>query len=126
LRNTKNIGISLAQLKQQYIHSPFQILIMHNETPQTGLLQRAKMAMKTWRIDDLDGFARPADMPMDTYKELRQLKNMEFERRKMPTRIWISVRPIYDQNFKFTGFQKVQGTYRMAIHGQIGSRNKTV
>lgn len=88
------------------------------ETPQTGLLRRAKSTLNQWSIDDLDGFARPADMPFKIYWKLRNLKQYHFRRRAMPVNIWSSEGPINNPNN--------QRTYRRAVHGPIGSRNKTL
>lgn len=101
---------------------------MHKEQPQTGLIlppatRTKKSALKSWTTDDLVGFARPEGMPFETYRQLRRLKNMEFERRNAPVKIWKSSNTIDEvQAFLKDGtpLPPVQGTYRKAIHGLIG------
>lgn len=104
---------------------------MKGEKQQTGLLRKAKAAVKTWTVDDLVGFGRPDGMPFETYRQLRRLKSQMFERLRAPRLIWVSAAS-FDTVKKYLEtadrrlVQHVQGTYRKAVHGLIGSANKTV
>lgn len=103
----------------------------NTDKQQTGLLLKAKQAVKIWTVDDLVGFGRPDGMPFDTYRQLRWLKKESYRRRKAPRFIWVSSNTIedlktwykYPETFKLP---ETSGTYRIAIHGQIGSRAQNV